>query len=60
MKSQSKFDIGEQVRTWRKVRGLLQKELAAKANMNVTQLWALENGRSPSLCLRAHAHDTSV
>ena len=50
MKSQSEFDIGEQVRTWRKARGLLQKELAAKANMNVTQLWALENGRfSPSI-----------
>ena len=50
MKSQSEFDIGEQVRTWRKVRGLLQKELAAKASMNVTQLWALENGRfSPSI-----------
>ena len=50
MKSQSKFDIGAHVRTWRKARGLLQKELAAKANMNVTQLWALENGRfSPSI-----------
>ena len=50
MKSQSEFDIGEQVRMWRKARGLLQKELAAKANMNVTQLWALENGRfSPSI-----------
>ena len=50
MKSQSEFDVGAQVRTWRKARGLLQKELAAKANMNVTQLWALENGRfSPSV-----------
>ena len=50
MKSQYEFDIGAQVRTWRKVRGLLQKELAAKADMNVTQLWALENGRfSPSI-----------
>ena len=50
MKSQSEFDIGAQVRMWRKARGLLQKELAAKANMNVTQLWALENGRfSPSI-----------
>ena len=50
MKSQFEFDIGAQVRMWRKVRGLLQKELAAKANMNVTQLWALENGRfSPSI-----------
>ena len=50
MKSQSEFDIGEQVRMWRMARGLLQKELAAKANMNVTQLWALENGRfSPSI-----------
>ena len=50
MKSQYEFDIGAQVRMWRKARGLLQKELAAKANMNVTQLWALENGRfSPSI-----------
>ena len=50
MKSSSKFDIGAHVRIWRKARGLLQKELAAKANMNVTQLWALENGRfSPSI-----------
>lgn len=50
MKPQSEFDIGAQVRTWRMARGLLQKELAAKANMNVTQLWALENGRfSPSI-----------
>lgn len=50
MKPQSEFDIGAQVRTWRKARGLLQKELAAKATMNVTQLWALENGRfSPSI-----------
>ncbi|MBR4172701.1 MAG: helix-turn-helix transcriptional regulator, partial [Kiritimatiellae bacterium] len=50
MKSQSEFDIGSHVRMWRKARGLLQKELAAKASMNVTQLWALENGRfSPSI-----------
>ncbi len=50
MKAQSEFNIGAHVRMWRKARGLLQKELAAKANMNVTQLWALENGRfSPSL-----------
>lgn len=50
MKSQSEFDIGGHVRMWRRARGLLQKELAAKANMNTTQLWALENGRfSPSI-----------
>ena len=50
MKPQAEFNIGAQVRTWRKARGLLQKELAVKANMNVTQLWALENGRfSPSI-----------
>ena len=50
MKSKSEFNIGAHVRTWRKARGLLQKELAAKANMNVTQLWALENDRfSPSI-----------
>ena len=50
MKPQPEFDIGTQVRSWRKARGLLQKELAAKANMNVTQLWALENGRfSPTV-----------
>lgn len=50
MKSQSEFDIGAQVRSWRKARGLLQKELATNANMNVTQLWALEHGRfSPSI-----------
>ena len=50
MKPQSEFNIGVQMRTWRKAHGLLQKELAAKANMNVTQLWALENDRfSPSI-----------
>ena len=50
MNTQAEFDIGTQVRAWRKARGLLQKELAAKANMNVTQLWALENGRfSPTI-----------
>ena len=50
MKSQTEFDLGAHVRMWRKARGLLQKELAAKANTNVTQLWALENDRfSPSI-----------
>ena len=50
MKQPNDFDIGVYVRMWRAERGLLQKELAAKANMNVTQLWALENGRfSPSM-----------
>lgn len=50
MNTQAEFDVGAQVRSWRKARGLLQKELAAKANMNVTQLWALENGRfSPTV-----------
>ena len=44
------FDIGARVRAWREERRLLQKELAAKADMNATQLWALEHGRSsPSM-----------
>ena len=50
MNRKSSFDIGARVSAWRKERRLLQKELAAKADMNATQLWALEHGRSsPSM-----------
>lgn len=50
MDEKPSFDIGARVRAWREERRLLQKELAAKANMNATQLWALEHGRfSPSM-----------
>lgn len=50
MDRNTSFDIGSRVRAWREERRLLQKELAAKANMNATQLWALEKGRfSPSI-----------
>lgn len=42
--------IGGLIRAWRKSRGLLQKQLAASAGMEVAQLWALESDRnSPSL-----------
>ena len=41
--------IGGLIRAWRKSRGLLQKQLAASAGMEVAQLWAVENDRnSPS------------
>lgn len=44
------FKIGACIRSWRKKRNLLQKELAARLNMNVTQLWSIENDRnSPSM-----------
>ena len=50
MDMKKSFDIGLRVRAWREERRLLQKELAAKADMNATQLWALEHGRfSPSM-----------
>lgn len=50
MDMKKSFDIGAHVRAWREERRLLQKELAAKADMNATQLWALEHGRfSPSM-----------
>lgn len=50
MDMKKSFDIGARVRAWREERRLLQKELAAKADMNATQLWALEHGRfSPSM-----------
>ena len=42
--------IGKAIRSWRKSRGLLQKQLAYAARMEVAQLWAVENDRnSPSL-----------
>ena len=42
--------IGLRIREWRKAKGLLQKQLAAAAGMEVPQLWAIENNRnSPSL-----------
>ena len=42
--------VGGDIRKWRKSRGLLQKQLAASAGMEVAQLWAIESNRnSPSL-----------
>ena len=42
--------VGRAIRSWRKSRGLLQKQLAYMAGMEVAQLWAVENDRnSPSL-----------
>ena len=42
--------VGKAIRSWRKSRGLLQKQLAYAAGMEVAQLWAVENDRnSPSL-----------
>ena len=42
--------VGKTIRSWRKSRGLLQKQLAYAAGMEVAQLWAVENDRnSPSL-----------
>ncbi len=42
--------IGRRVRELRKAKGLLQKQLAASAGMEVPQLWAIENDRnSPSI-----------
>ena len=42
--------VGAAVRSWRKAKGLLQKQLAAEAGMEVAQLWALESDRnSPSM-----------
>ena len=42
--------IGLRIREWRKVKGLLQKQLAAAAGMEVAQLWAIESDRnSPSI-----------
>ena len=42
--------VGRVIRSWRKSRGLLQKQLAYAAGMEVAQLWAVENDRnSPSL-----------
>lgn len=50
MQEHMHFNVGAHVRMWRKERGLLQKELADMARMNMTQLWALEKGRfSPSI-----------
>ena len=44
------FKIGAGVKAWRRKRNLLQKELAARTGMNVTQLWSIENDRnSPSM-----------
>ena len=44
------FLAGKTIRQWRKSRGLLQKQLAYAAGMEVAQLWAVENNRnSPSL-----------
>ena len=44
------FSVGESIRMWRKSRGLLQKQLAAAAGMEVAQVWAIESNRnSPSV-----------
>lgn len=55
MKNEDKDDrkdgsVGDAVRRWRKARGLLQKQLATAAGMEVAQLWAVESNRnSPSV-----------
>ena len=42
--------IGRRIRELRKAKGLLQKQLAASAGMEVPQLWSIENDRnSPSI-----------
>ena len=42
--------VGASIRRWRKSRGLLQKQLAVAAGMEVAQVWAIESDRnSPSL-----------
>ena len=44
------YKIGGLIRAWRVKRNLIQKELAARVGMNVTQMWSVENDRnSPSL-----------
>ncbi len=46
----SETGIGRHIRELRKAKGLLQKQLAASAGMEVPQLWAIENDRnSPSI-----------
>lgn len=43
-------DIGGCIRSWRKERGMIQKQLAAACGMSVPQLWSVESGRnSPSV-----------
>ena len=43
-------EIGRRIRALRKAKGLLQKQLAAVAGMEVPQLWSIENDRnSPSI-----------
>ncbi len=50
MKAVEELKIGKFVRLWREHRHMIMKELAAEADMNVTQLWSVENDRnSPSL-----------
>lgn len=50
MDEQEDLKIGKFVRLWRESRHMILKELAAVANMNVTQLWSVENDRnSPSV-----------
>ena len=44
------FKIGGCIKAWRQKRNLIQKELAARVGMDVTQMWSIENDRnSPSL-----------
>ena len=52
MKTEETYDfkIGRFIKAWRLKRNLIQKELAARLDMNVTQMWSIENDRnSPSL-----------
>ena len=52
MKTEETYDfkIGGYIKAWRLKRNLIQKELAARLDMNVTQMWSIENDRnSPSL-----------
>ena len=52
MKAEETYDfkVGGFIKAWRLKRNLIQKELAARLGMNVTQMWSIENDRnSPSL-----------
>lgn len=62
--AKEEFKLGRLIRAWRKKRNLIQKELAYAVDMDVTQMWAIENDRnSPSIrtvCRIADALGLSV
>lgn len=43
------IDVGERVRFWRKLKGIAQKDLAAKASINATRLCKIEKGKLDAL-----------